>query len=172
MAIKYLEANIGGTGFELVAGHIDKDVVEQINEGMDWYEVEDIAGHWSEHEDIIHEYWPDASFKLTCNEGTIPKLKAVNAETNEINLKDKGYMMLAISFEKGHFGSVLIPADVKVLTYRKKTYRIGNQKLEALVGFSCGDEELEMDMSESSTRTNFTEINIYNRETGTVIMSF
>jgi hypothetical protein len=164
-----MELKISGSGFELVAGHIDANVVEQINPAMEWDEIEEIVGHWSEYEDILHEYWPDAAAALTCEEGKRPKLRVTNTGINKTKIKGKGYMMITTSFEEGYFGSVIIPAGAKDLVSKTKIYQIGDQELKALVGFSCGDEELEIDMSESSTSNTFTEIHIYNRENGKLL---
>jgi len=101
-------------------------------------------------------------------EGTakIPKLKMVNAGTEKIPIKGKGYIMVTISEEKGIFGTITVNSDAKKLKYYKKTYKIAGYDFEVMAGFNCDGEDLEIDESTLDTDSKSVSISIFNPKNG------
>ena len=96
----------------------------------------------------------------------IPKSKMVNAGTEKIPIKGKGYMMVTVSEEKGTFGTITVDSDAKKLKYYKTTYEIPGHDLEVVTGFNCDGEDLELDMNDVSTVGKSVDIAIYNLKNG------
>jgi hypothetical protein len=158
---------IRGMGVEIVVGHIDKESADKINKEMSYGEVEEIVGEWYAICDIFHEYNVLSDFELI-GEGTakIPKLKMVNAGTEKIPIKGKGYMMVTVSWEEGTFGTITVDSDAKKLKYYKKTYKIAGDDFEVVTGFNCDGEDLDFDIKSDSTENTSVDIAIYNCKNG------
>jgi hypothetical protein len=166
-----IELTIRGTGVEVVAGYIDKETAEQINEEMDWDEVKEIVGDWDVIEDLVHEFYPLTPPEFSEDNEIFPELKMVNVGTEKIPIKGEGYMMVTVSTEDGILGKITVDSEAEEIKYYTKTYKIADHDLDVVTGFNYKDEDLELDTSDFSTTGKSIDIAIYNRENGKKIWS-
>ena len=158
-------------GVEIVAGYIDKETAEQINEDMGWDEVKEIVGDWDEIGDIIHELYPLSPPEISKDSKIFPELKMVKGEMEQIPIKGKGYMMVTVSTEDGILGEITVDAEAEEIKYYTKTYKIADHDLDVVTGFNYKGEDLELDTDYYSTTGKSVEIAIYNRVNGKMIWS-
>ena len=130
-----------------------------------WDEVEEIVGHWTDFTGIVHVWTTPISPPYIRDEDEI-LLKEVNAGTEKIPIKGKGYMMVTVSEEKGSFGTITVDSDAKKLKYYKKTYKIAGYDFEVMAGFNCDGEDLEIDKSTLDTDSKSVSISIFNPKNG------
>ncbi|MEE1550031.1 MAG: hypothetical protein V1244_00225 [Nitrospinaceae bacterium] len=130
-----------------------------------WDEVEEIVGHWTDFTGIVHVWTTPISPSYIRDEDEI-LLKEVNAGTEKIPIKGKGYMMVTVQEYKGTLGTITVESDVKKLKYYRKTYKIAEHDINVVTGFNCDGEDLETDGSALDTVGKSISISINNRSNG------
>ena len=106
-----------------------------------WDEVEEIVGHWTDFTGIVHVWTTPISPPYIRDEDEI-LLKEVNAGTEKIPIKGKGYMMVTVQEYKGTLGTITVESDAKKLKYYRKTYKITEHDIKVVTGFNCDGEDL------------------------------